>query len=87
MDTLLKALAVLTLIWGGWMYVKSSDEDAELRRIRNELKLAKQELANTQAAYKAEDKKRETLAGEVAALKESNQGLRKAIATKKEEIE
>ena len=85
MDTLIRTLAVLTLLWGGWMYLKSSDADAELRRIRNELKLARQELVNAQATYEAEDKKRETLAGEVATLKEGSQELRKAIATKKEE--
>lgn len=85
MDTLLKVLAVLTLIWGGWMYVKSADEDAELKRIRNELKLTEQELANTRATYEEKDKERETLAREVAALKEGNQELRKAIAAKREE--
>ena len=85
MDTLIRILAVLTLLWGGWMYLKSSDADTELRRIRNELKLAKQELSNTQATYEAEDKKRETLAGEVNALKEGIQQLRKAITAKKEE--
>lgn len=85
MDILIRTLAVLTLLWGGWIYLKSSDADTELRRIRNELKLAKQELVNTQATYKAEDKKRETLAGEVDALKEASQELRKAITAKKEE--
>ncbi len=85
MDILIRTLAVLTLLWGGWIYLKSSDAGTELRRIRNELKLAKQELVNTQATYKAEDKKRETLAGEVDALKEASQELRKAITAKKEE--
>ena len=85
MDILIRTLAVLTLLWGGWIYLKSSDADTELRRIRNELKLAKRELVNTQATYKAEDKKRETLAGEVDALKEASQQLRKAITAKKEE--
>ena len=85
MDILLKMLAVLTLIWGGWMYFKSSDDEAELRRIRNELKVAKQELGDARAAYEEESKKCETLAGEVDTLKENAQELRKEITTKREE--
>ena len=85
MDILIRTLAVLTLLWGGWIYLKSSDADTELRRIRNELELTKQELVNAQATYEAEVKKREMLAGEVDALKNGSQELRKAITAKKEE--
>ena len=85
MDILLKMLAALTLIWGGWMYFKSSDDEAELRRIRNELKVAKQELGDARAAYDAEDKKRESLAEQINTLKGNAQELRKEIAAKREE--
>ena len=85
MDILLKMLAMLTLIWGGWMYFKSSDDEAKLRGIRNELKVAKQELGDARAAYEEESKKCETLAGEIDTLKENAQELRKEITTKREE--
>ena len=85
MDILLKILAVLTLIWGGWMYFISSDDEAKLRGIRNELKVAKQELGDARAAYEEESKKCETLAGEIDALKENAQELRKEITAKREE--
>ena len=85
MDILLKILAVLTLIWGGWMYFISSDDEAKLRGIRNELKVAKQELGDARAAYEEESKKCETLAGEIDTLKENAQELRKEITTKREE--
>ncbi len=85
MDILLKILAVLTLIWGGWMYFISSDDEAKLRGIRNELKVAKQELGDARVAYEEESKKCETLAGEIDTLKENAQELRKEITTKREE--
>ena len=85
MDALLKLLAVLTLIWGGWMYFKNADYDTELKKIHNELKVAEQEFSNAQAAYDAEVKKREALSGEVNALKENNKELRKEIALKAKE--
>ena len=85
MDILLKMLAMLTLIWGGWMYFKSSDDEAKLRGIRNELKVAKQELGDARAAYEEESKKCETLAGEIDTLKENAQELRKGITAKREE--
>ena len=78
-------LAMLTLIWGGWMYFKSSDDEAKLRGIRNELKVAKQELGDARAAYEEESKKCETLAGEIDTLKENAQELRKGITAKREE--
>ena len=85
MDILLKMLAVLTLIWGGWMYFKSSDGEVELKKVRNELKVAKQELGDARAAYDAEDKKRESLAEQINTLKGNAQELRKEIAAKREE--
>ena len=85
MDALLKLLAVLTLIWGGWMYFKNADYDTELKKIHNELKVAEQEFSDAQAAYDAEVKKREALDGEVNALKENNQELKKEIALKTRE--
>lgn len=85
MDALLKLLAVLTLIWGGWMYFKNADCDTELKKIHNELRVAEQEFSDAQAAYDAEVKKREALSGEVTALKENNQELRKEIALKAKE--
>ena len=85
MDALLKLLAVLTLIWGGWMYFKNADYDTELKKIHNELKVAEQEFSDAQAAYDAEVKKREALSGEVNALKENNKELRKEIALKAKE--
>ena len=82
MDALLKLVAVLTLLWGGWMYFKNSDTETELRKVRNELKVSKGEVEEAQASYDAEVKKRDALAEEVNALKEQNQQLEKDIRAK-----
>ena len=82
MDALLKLAAVLTLLWGGWMYFKNSDSETELRKVRNELKVSKGEVGEAQASYDAEVKKRDALAEEVNALKEQNQQLEKDIRAK-----
>lgn len=85
MDALLKLFAALTVVWAGWMYFLNSDNETELRKIRNELKVAKGELGEAQANYDAEVKKRDTLAAEVKNLREQNQQLEKDIKTKKQE--
>ena len=85
MDTLLKLLAVLTVAWAGWIYFQNSGSEAELKKVRNELKMAEEEQRNAQANYDEEVKKRDALAEEVTAIKEKNQELKKAIAAKKEE--
>ena len=85
MDALLKLVAVLTVLWGGWMYFKNSDSETELRKVRNELKVAKGEMGEAQSSYDAEVKKRDTLAEEVNALREQNQQLEKDIRTKTKE--
>lgn len=67
------------------MYFMNSDSETELRKIRNELKVARGELGEAQANYDAEVKKRDTLAAEIKTLKEQNQQLEKDIKTKRQE--
>ena len=78
MDALLKLLAVLTILWSGWMYFKYSDSETELRKARNELKVAIREKENVQREVEEYD----TIVEKVNALREQNQQLEKDIEVK-----
>lgn len=78
MDALLKLLAVLTILWSGWMYFKYSDSETELRKARNELKVAMREKENVQREVEEYD----TIVEKVNALREQNQQLEKDIEVK-----
>ncbi len=78
MDALLKLLAVLTILWSGWMYFKYSDSETELRKARNELKVAMREKENVQR----EVEECAAIVEKVNALREQNQQLEKDIEVK-----
>ena len=82
MGALLKLVAVLTILWGGWMYFKNSNSETELRKVCNEFKVARGEMEEAQASYDAEVKKRDALTMEISVLQEQEQQLEKDIKTK-----
>ena len=82
MGALLKLVAVLTILWGGWMYFKNSSSETELRKVSNEFKVARGEMEEAQTSYDAEVKKRDALTMEISALQEQKQQLEEDIKTK-----
>ena len=85
MGALLKLVAVLTILWGGWMYFKNSSSETELRKVCNEFKVARGEMEEAQTSYDAEVKKRDALTMEISVLQEQKQQLEEDIKTKNKE--